>query len=75
MIVENESEDEGLSYDYDAAPLSSENSSAETFSRDPNELFEFFLDTYAKIRDRSTNTQLRNDLIEHLWTQAGDNNE
>ena len=68
MIVEDEGEDA-------AAALEFENMGDPIQLPDQNPAtFEEFIQMHQQIRHRPTHEQLKEDLIEHLWTVKGDNN-
>lgn len=63
MIVEDERELHFSNEIYDlneSVPLASP-------SRTPTKDFNEFIQVHQQIRDRQTNFQLQNDLVEHLW--------
>lgn len=70
MIIEDERDLRNPDYMYDNGPAP-----VIPVSREPTADFASFVTRYRNIRDSEKHYELRNDLIEHLWSRKGETDE
>ena len=68
IIIEDERDLQNLDYDYEAYG----GTPSISISREQTNTFMEFIQFHHRIRDKSSQIQLQNDLVEHLWERHGE---